>query len=858
MISKLSQTFFVGASRNYRKAIGQALILSLLLSICAPIALAQAPSTCTVSGTLYNPDATAAVGAQVRVSSVSKNGVLIAPGPFTYTANASGVVSFNIIRGTTAKLYSTVAPFNVVGGVTVSIPNAASADLSTLATVASVPTAGINVTTLASKEGTLTFNASHFTVTEPTPGEANIDVSFTPFVDPLTTRGDILFRNSSNATARLAVGGASTVLTSNGTDPSYGQVTNAMIAAAAGIPYSKLTLTGAILNADLAGSIADTKLSTIATAGKVSDSALSANIPLLNGANIFTPTVRSSGSASYFTINTPADTGMTASTESIGFKTVTGSRQWATGALTTQREFLFAAPTYRFVGASTLTNAATVAISGAPIGGTNATITNPFSLWVQGGNARFDGIITQSVGGADPLTATDQATPIVTTMGSASGDYADSASANIFQIMGFARNSGSAPVVALFGEAYAEGATSHAFGLNSTARAKANGAIANAAELDYGITVAGGHATGLLLVSANTQAADQSIGIQSATSAGSPNYGIVFAKNGSIHPTQTTGTLMYVSGAVSAANGIDLSNATFSGFAYKSTGFSVDGVGGLTTTTMITPLIAGGSAAGQFLLLRSTTGTGSGDTIRFQTGTNGGTEGGRFITNGSLGLGITAPLHQLHVAKSSSTAVEPFAIENPSTAATTTKSVAMIFRGEDTIATLKQVGAIRAVPTDSNWVGSNLTFETVDTSTFALTERVRITGTGDLTVNGLTNGQALNFQTKTELTTIAAAATTDTAITIPANAVVYGVTVRVTVVIPTAATFTVTGTTSGTAFNTAAVSTAATTTDVGTANCPYKNGAAQTIRITPNLTPASNSGRVRVTIHYYIPTAPAS
>tara|TARA_R100000005_G_C4970441_1_gene183645 strand:- start:338 stop:1366 length:1029 start_codon:yes stop_codon:yes gene_type:complete len=42
--------------------------------------------------------------------------------------------------------------------------------------------------------------------------------------DPMTTRGDIIFRNSSNATARLAVGAANRVLISDGTDPSYGQV----------------------------------------------------------------------------------------------------------------------------------------------------------------------------------------------------------------------------------------------------------------------------------------------------------------------------------------------------------------------------------------------------------------------------------------------------------------------------------------------------------------------------------------------------------------------------------------------------------------------------------------------------------
>ena len=48
--------------------------------------------------------------------------------------------------------------------------------------------------------------------------------------DPMTTRGDIIVRDSSNATARLAVGSANTVLQSDGTDVSYGTVATAMIA----------------------------------------------------------------------------------------------------------------------------------------------------------------------------------------------------------------------------------------------------------------------------------------------------------------------------------------------------------------------------------------------------------------------------------------------------------------------------------------------------------------------------------------------------------------------------------------------------------------------------------------------------
>lgn len=101
----------------------------------------------------------------------------------------------------------------------------------------------------------------------------------------------------------------------------------------------------------------------------------------------------------YFNIRTPADTGLLSGTENPGvviggnstFATV--SRQFAPGALTTQRENLIVAPTYAFVTASTITTAATLAINAAPIAGTNATITNSYALFVQAGMTRLQGAV---------------------------------------------------------------------------------------------------------------------------------------------------------------------------------------------------------------------------------------------------------------------------------------------------------------------------------------------------------------------------------------------------------------------------------------------------------------------------------
>ena len=58
---------------------------------------------------------------------------------------------------------------------------------------------------------------------------------------------------------------------------------------------------------------------------------------------------------------------------------------------TTLQQILWNAPTLAAGSAKTVTNAATEVITAAPIAGTNVTITHPYSLWVQGGAARFDG-----------------------------------------------------------------------------------------------------------------------------------------------------------------------------------------------------------------------------------------------------------------------------------------------------------------------------------------------------------------------------------------------------------------------------------------------------------------------------------
>lgn len=117
-----------------------------------------------------------------------------------------------------------------------------------------------------------------------------------------------------------------------------------------------------------------------------------------------------------------------------------------------------------------------------------------------------------------------------------------------------------------------------------------------------------------------------------------------------------------------------------------------------------------------------------------------------------------------------------------------------------------------------------------------------------------------------ELLTIAAAATTDTTGNLlPADAIIESVAIRVTTVIPTAATFTVGDATTAARFATG-VSAAATTTaigllhrhpDVAAAAGPVQTTAAK-VRITPNASPAAATGVVRIQVYFSRWVAPTT
>lgn len=112
-------------------------------------------------------------------------------------------------------------------------------------------------------------------------------------------------------------------------------------------------------------------------------------------------------------------TAMTASTEVINYRFTASPWQWNAGALTVERWMHIERPTISFTSASTVGTAATVEIEGAPLAGTNATITNPYALNVASGLTRLAGsVITPSIGsfigsfhalptGTDDIVTTD-------------------------------------------------------------------------------------------------------------------------------------------------------------------------------------------------------------------------------------------------------------------------------------------------------------------------------------------------------------------------------------------------------------------------------------------------------------------
>ena len=166
-----------------------------------------------------------------------------------------------------------------------------------------------------------------------------------------------------------------------------------------------ITASSAVAN-DFSGSTGTFKTSTGAVtigpgAVTISGATTHTNADTFQGTNAttavtITQTARTSGVLPYAVFNTPADTGITAATESNDIQFGSGAtRTWATtGTVALERTYKFTADTLASASASqTFTKAATVDITGAPVQGSNAIITQGFALNVEAGNSSFGGLI---------------------------------------------------------------------------------------------------------------------------------------------------------------------------------------------------------------------------------------------------------------------------------------------------------------------------------------------------------------------------------------------------------------------------------------------------------------------------------
>lgn len=114
-----------------------------------------------------------------------------------------------------------------------------------------------------------------------------------------------------------------------------------------------------------------------------------------------TPATSSAAASVRFGFTGASDTSMTAATESPSVYFNLGQvRQHATGAIALQRDFRITPSTHSAVGASTITDAASLYIDSAPLAGTNMTITNPRALWVAAGLTQLDGGVRLGTVGA--------------------------------------------------------------------------------------------------------------------------------------------------------------------------------------------------------------------------------------------------------------------------------------------------------------------------------------------------------------------------------------------------------------------------------------------------------------------------
>lgn len=205
-------------------------------------------------------------------------------------------------------------------------------------------------------------------------------VTVTDSINTTVTRGAIVVGNSTPKWTKLSLGSPDQSLTSNGTDAVWAFVninagTTGTLAATRGGTGLTAGTSGGLVYFDSTTSIASSSRITHNSSGDLT----------------IAPAVRTTGSPNLLTITGPVHTTLTASTEAsdvlLGLNRTV---QFATGALADQRAVYVRRPTYGFVGASTITRGVTLAVEGAPVAGTNASITQNYAFRTESGDVAFN------------------------------------------------------------------------------------------------------------------------------------------------------------------------------------------------------------------------------------------------------------------------------------------------------------------------------------------------------------------------------------------------------------------------------------------------------------------------------------
>ena len=176
--------------------------------------------------------------------------------------------------GTTRTLTFTTAPASLFTGLTAAFKAGSDFDAASTLNVNGLGAKNIQKMTTAGLANIVAGDiksGQHVTVKYD--GTADKWIMLTPsataetaFADPMTTRGDIIIRNSSNVTARLAIGAAARLLRSDGTDISWAQLAGATDISGT-IPSGNLP--AATTSASGVSQLADAAAMEAATTGRV-------------------------------------------------------------------------------------------------------------------------------------------------------------------------------------------------------------------------------------------------------------------------------------------------------------------------------------------------------------------------------------------------------------------------------------------------------------------------------------------------------------------------------------------------------------------------------------------------------------